>query len=536
MKSLIGSFFSFYNNLKNGFWMPIAAGLAFCIGVPPFNSFLHPAFTFFPLLSFVAVLPLFLFAMHASVKRSVIYCYLFGLAASAGQFYWIAFVVPEGLWPLVLFSVFLLTLIEGLFYLAVGLGFRFSRKKFPRAYPLIFPSIWVLCEYLRSLGEMSFPWNLIGYSLAPVLPLSQAASITGVYGLSFLVVLGNVLAWKFLGTYYRTGKKAIGLPVFIVVCAAMSVWGFARMHRPLQTENGNSVKISVLQGSIDQNHWGNNSLDTSFAIFDTLLAKAIVDKPDIIIMPESALLCYLLRQRSIRDRVVAWSRKFRIPMILGALHWDAVAAPRQRSTTPYFVYNAAFFLDTASEKFQQYFKINLVPFSEVLPFQGIFPILSRVNLGQADFKAGNNPVVYSIGASVKAAPFICYEIIYPSFVRDRVKRGANLLVNITNDGWFGRSSGAFQHATMARLRCIENGVSLARSANSGISMFVDQYGRVLGRTRLYDRTSLAKTISVARIPTMYSRIGDWPVLFSCLVLAISLGWLAYGTKARSSNG
>jgi apolipoprotein N-acyltransferase len=492
-------------------------------------------FTFFPLISFFVCVPLFLFAMHPSAKRSVFYCYLFGLFASAGQFYWIAFVVPEGLWPLVLFSVFLLTLIEGLFYIAVGLGFRFCRKRFPRSYPLVFPAFWIVLEYVKTLGEMSFPWNLIGYSLGPLLPLSQVASVTGVFGLSFLVVLGNVLAWKFLSAYYRRGKIAAGLPAFFIACIALSAWGHFRMARPVPAVAGETMKVSVLQGSIDQNHWGNNSLDTSVAIFDTLLTKASVDKPDIIIMPESALLCYLLRQRSVRERVVGWSRKFRIPMILGALHWDAVAAPK-KSAAPYNVYNAAFFLDTATEKFQQYYKINLVPFSEVLPFQGIFPILSRVNLGQADFTSGKDPAVYSIGTTLRAAPFICYEIIYPAFVRERVKRGANLFVNITNDGWFGRSSGAFQHATMARLRSIENGVTLARSANSGISMFVDQYGRVLGRTSLYDRTFLTRTISIARIPTLYSKFGDWPVLFSCLILAISLGWLLYRTKARSSNG
>jgi apolipoprotein N-acyltransferase len=532
MKKWISSFLLFYNS-KNRFWIPVAAGLAFCMGVPPFNSFLHPAFSFFPLISFFVCVPLFLFAQHPSVKRSVFYCYLFGLAASAGQFYWIAFVVPEGLWPLVLFSVFLLTLMEGLFYAAVGLGFRFGRKKFPRSYVLVFPAFWVVLEYAKGLGEMSFPWNLIGYSLTPLLPLSQFASFAGVYGLSFLVILGNALAWKFLSVYYRRGKFAAGLPIFFLVCAALSVWGFFRMERPARFAGaGENVKISLLQGSIDQNHWGNNSIDASFSIFDTLLAGAAIDKPDIVIMPESALLCYLIRQRQLRERVVGWSRKFRVPMVLGALHWDA--APK-KSPTPYDVYNAAFFLDTASETFQKYYKINLVPFSEVLPFTGIFPILSRVNLGQADFKSGKDRVVWPIGPAVMAAPFICYEIIYPSFVRDRVKQGANLLVNITNDGWFGRSSGAFQHATMARLRCIENGVTLARSANSGISMFVDQYGRVLGRTRLYDRTFLTKTVSIARIPTLYSRIGDWPVLFSGLVLAVSLGSLVFRTKARSSN-
>lgn len=509
----------------------MVAGLAFCLGVPPFNSFLHPVFTFFPLIGFFACVPLFLFAMHRSIKRSIFYCYLFGLFASAGQFYWIAFVVPEGLWPLILVSVFLLTLVEGLFYLLVGLGFGFSRKRFPRAYLVIFPCIWVLWEYLRSLGEMSFPWNLIGYSLTPLLPLSQIASITGVYGLSFLMVLGNVMVWNYLGTYYRFGKKALGLPLLILACGVLSVWGFFRI-RPVPADKEKIVKISVLQGSIDQNRWGNNSLDTSFMIFDTLLQKASLDKPDIFVLPESALLCYLLRQRMSRERVMGWSRMYRVPMVLGALQWDH--APRG-STNPYLVYNTAFFLDTATQDFRKYYKIKLVPFSEALPFQGLFPILSRVNLGQADFKSGKDPVVYQIGSAVRAAPFICYEIIYPAFVRDRVIRGANLLVNITNDGWFGKSSGAFQHATMARLRCIENGVVMARSANSGISMFVDQYGRVLGRTRLYDRTFLQRPVSVARIPTIYSRFGDWPVLFSFLCVALSLGWLVFRTKARSSN-
>jgi apolipoprotein N-acyltransferase len=530
MKSLIDSFLAFYNS-KNRFWIPMVAGLAFCLGVPPFNSLLHPLFTFFPLISFVAVLPLFLFAMHPSIKRSIFYCYLFGMFASAGQFYWIAFVVPEGLWPLVLFGVFLITIFEGLFYVAVGLGFRFSRKKFPRLYILIFPSVWILCEYLRSLGEISFPWNLIGYSLTSLLPLSQLASITGVFGLSFLIIIGNVVVWKSLGKYRRHAGMGIGIPVFIAACIGLSAWGVVRMkHGPADTAH--DVTASVLQGCIDQNHWGNTSLDSSFSIFDTLLVRASIDKPDIMIMPESALLCYLLRQHSLKERVLAWSKKFRVPMILGALHWDM--APK-KAPTPYYVYNAAFFLDTATNDFRKYYKINLVPFSEVLPFTGMFPILSRVNLGQADFRSGSDPVVYSVGSSLRAAPFICYEIIYPGFVRRRVNRGANLLVNITNDGWFGKSSGAFQHATMARMRCIENGVSLARSANSGISMFVDQYGRVLCMTKLYDRTFLTQRISARVIPTPYSRFGDWPVYGSFLIAAISLVLVLVRTKARSSN-
>jgi apolipoprotein N-acyltransferase len=166
--------------------------------------------------------------------------------------------------------------------------------------------------------------------------------------------------------------------------------------------------------------------------------------------------------------------------------------------------------------------VKLVPFSEALPFQGLFPILSRVNLGQADFKPGSVPVVYSIGSLIRGAPFICFDIIYPSFVRKRAAFGANILIHITNDGWFGKSSGPFQHALMSQQRCIENGISLARCANSGISMLVDQYGRIIAKTRLGVRTILSGDIPLARVPTLYTALGDWPVGVSACIAVVQL--------------
>ena len=176
--------------------------------------------------------------------------------------------------------------------------------------------------------------------------------------------------------------------------------------------------------------------------------------------------------------------------------------------------------------------MNLVPFSEVLPFQGLFPILSRVNLGQADFKRGTTPVVFSIGKNIRAVPLVCYEIIYPGFVRGRLTNSTNLLVNVTNDGWFGKSSGPFQHAVMSRQRCIENGISLARCANAGISMLVDQYGRILCKTRLNERTQLSGNISLSRVTTFYSRWGDCPVILSWGLVVLMAALMAL--KKRTS--
>ncbi len=504
---------------KHGLWIASLGGVFYALAMPPFNGLLHPVFTFFPLLSFFACLPLFLVSLAPKRSSAAWRSYLFGFVACGCQFYWIAFVVPEGLWHLVVIGVLIICLYEGLYYLLLGMLFRFTIKKFPSLAVIIFPSIWVLLDYQRTLGEISFPWNFAGYALAPLLPLAQVASITGVFGLTFAVILGNMLAWKFLSSLKRKGAVRLGLPVFAIVLAAVSVWGYFRMKQG-PSPDVNPVKIALLQGNIDQNHWTNTSLDTSFAVMESLLKEAALAKPDLVITPESALLCYLLRRPQLVERVIGWLNIIRVPMIVGALHWDP--APRNNGRD-YFVYNTAFFLDPVTQKFSPYCKMNLVPFSETLPFTGVFPILSRVNLGQADFKAGRDPVVFAMGKTVRAAPFICYEIIYPGSVRERVVRGANLLVNITNDGWFGRSSGAFQHATMARLRTIENGVPLARAANTGITMFVDQYGRITKKTDIYTRTCLSGGLSVYRIPTLYTKVGDWPVLLSVFIVLMAVG-------------
>ena len=249
------------------------------------------------------------------------------------------------------------------------------------------------------------------------------------------------------------------------------------------------------------------------------LKAARAFKPDLIILPESALLCYLDHRSYLKEQVFSWVDSLKVPIILGSLDWQR--APKG-SLYDYLVYNTAFNVDPGSHDMKRYYKIKLVPFSETLPFEGKIPVLSRVNLGEADFQRGKENTVFSIGKKIFAAPLICYEIIYPDFVRQRVKSGANLIVNITNDGWFGKSSGPFQHAMMSRMRSIENGVTLARCANSGFSMFVDPYGRILGQTGLFTREILSKNIPIQKVPSFYNQHGDWLVKLSLLILFVGI--------------
>jgi apolipoprotein N-acyltransferase len=159
-------------------------------------------------------------------------------------------------------------------------------------------------------------------------------------------------------------------------------------------------------------------------------------------------------------------------------------------------------------------------------------MISRLDLRGGSFSAGVEYSVWEI-EDLRITPFICYENVYPDFTRKRVNygNGANLMVNITNDGWFGRSSGPYQHAVMAQMRSIENGISLARSANSGITMHVDPYGRILSQTKLYTRDIVVRDIPTYRIMTYYTRYGDWFVIF-CAILAAAGIFTALTQKRR----
>jgi apolipoprotein N-acyltransferase len=511
-----------YIRAKNRWWIPVFTGLLFSLSQPPFNHTFNPVFFFFPCLSFIIIIPLLVFATEPSLKKSMVQSALFGFFASISQYYWIGFVTAEGLWHLILIGVVLIAIFFGFFYFVAAMIFRVFLQKFPRLYLLFFPAVWICIDYIRTLGEISFPWSFLGYSLAPFLPLAQIVSVTGVWGLTFLVVLTNCLIWDLLKSYMTNSDivpRWINLSVLALFFCGISIWGAFRISGG--TRDSRKINISLIQSNLNQLHWGVNSLDTAFSITDSMITEASLQKPDLIIGPESALLCFLSRRSEYRNRVVSWVNSIHTPLLLGGLHWDK--AP-EGSSNDYLVYNSAFLFKPDTLFPLIYNKIKLVPFSEALPFEGVFPILSRTNLGEADFKRGKQQIVLKINDSLRVAPFICYEIIYPGFVRDRVKTGTDLIVTITNDGWFGKTSGPYQHAGMAQIRAVENGRPLVRCANSGISMVVDMYGSVANKTPIYIRQILNGRVDMNSANTIYLQWGDWFVVICLIVSLVALIW------------
>ncbi|MCL2220169.1 MAG: apolipoprotein N-acyltransferase [Chitinispirillia bacterium] len=502
---------------RNRFWVPLLCGLAYSLALPPFNSMLHPALAPMPLLSFIALIPFFFFATLQPRRRGLAYSYIYCAAMILGQHYWIGFTTADGLWIYILIGVALISLVWGALYFAAALAFRFCAARLPRFYIIVYPAVWVLVEYFRTLTDLAFPWAYIGYSMTGILPLAQFSSFTGVWGLSYLIVLGNIVIWELLRAYKSGGEVRQKLLVFgawAALVMGIFVWGIVRMNVAPPAETGTS-KVALMQSCMDQFNWGPNSLDTAITVSDSMVRVAAAEKPDFIIFSESALLCYLDRRPDIRWKVLTWAKYAGAPIMVGSLHWD-----RRPDNPPdkneYDVYNTAFL--TQGDRLVPYHKIMLVPFSEIMPFQAQFPILSRINLAGAGFKRGTSETVFSVNDNLNVAPYICYEIIFPSFVSRRLHESTNMLVNITNDGWFGRSSGPYQHAAMAQMRSIENGITLARAANSGISMFVDPVGRVIARTGLYTREMVVMDVPTYRIMTYYGRFGDWFVMV-CFIIA-----------------
>jgi len=507
-----------YYDSGNRWWLPLVCGLLYALPHPPFNSMLHPIFTPMPLLAFTAMIPLLFFATRQPRRKALIHSYLYCVALTLGQYYWIGFVTAEGYWILILIGVVLIALGFGAYAFIAALAYRFFAARLPRFCVIVYPAVWTLIEYGRTMTDLAFPWSYTGYSAAGILPLAQFASFTGIWGLSYLVVLGNVVIWELLRAVRakeNIRQKWLIAGVWAALTIGIFIWGIFRLHID-HTVDSKTVKVALTQSYMDQFNWKSNSLDTAITISDSMVRVAAKSNPDVIIFPESALLCYLDRRPDIKRQVLSWVNDTKIPIIAGSLHWENAASGLRDD---YDVYNTVFLAD--SGKLTPYHKIMLVPFSEAMPFAMRFPILSRVKL-LSGFKRGNEETLFRVNENIEAAPYICYEIIFPSFVRRRLTESTNLLVNVTNDGWFGRSSGPYQHAAMAQMRSIENGITLARSANSGISMFVDPYGRILSKSRLYTREIITGNIPTFRIITFYTRFGDWFVTFCAILTAAGI--------------
>jgi len=424
--------------------------------------------------------------------------------------------------------IFLFALYLGL-YLAVLSAIL---KKFcirPFHVLMMVPVLVVSFEYLRTFLFSGFPWGLLGYSQYRHLFLIQVSDLTGVYGVSFLVAWVNGALFLLLLHFIheRWGDLPISKTTVFgsasltaVLLAAVLLYGKQRIETMDEIQsNATSATISVIQGNIDQSKkWDAAYQQATVDQYLRLSQSASSESPELVVWPETATPFYFLSRyrmdltRRIQERI----KKSGACFLVGSPSYE-----RNDGRIEY--YNSAYLLNPEGNPIGKYNKVHLVPYGEYIPLKKWFPFLGKLTAQVGDFTSGKKGSILTWrenGIGIQ----ICFEVIFPDLVRAMAKNKAALFVNVTNDAWFGTSSGPYQHFSMTIFRSVENKRALVRSANTGISGFIDPCGRILGVIPLCREATLTRTMPFMKIKTLYMMIGD---LFAWICLASASVFIAF---------
>ncbi|MBK9308448.1 MAG: apolipoprotein N-acyltransferase [Nitrospira sp.] len=477
------------------------------------------------LLAWVALIPLHLALDQCSKPRAFWIGWLSGVIGFTGLMAWVVTAmttygkVPE---PISYAILLLLTTYLGLYVGLYSFAFVWLRELIPRYGIFFAPCFWVALEFLRTYLLSGLPWCLLGYSQYRELDLIQVADLTGVYGVSFLVVLVNVavaelIVW--LMPFFR-GFHPVKLPWELLTTAAACMvlsWFYssAVLSDRTSQQTHPSITVGVVQPNIDQAvKWDTSFREETMRRLDRLTGQLSTDT-DLIVWPEAATPFILEREKDYQLELISWAERAQAPLLLGspALRFY----PDRR---PYLL-NSAYLLGTDGTILGRYDKHHLVPFGEYIPLKSsLLFFLDKLVEGIGDFEPGpgSNTLSFSPKSlrhdkagtprSVKFGVAICYEVIFPDLVRQFAANGAEFLVTITNDGWFGPSSAPAQHFAMVVFRAVENHLAFARAANTGISGFVDPFGQITQATPIFTELALQATIPIKYSRTFYSYYGD----------------------------
>jgi len=484
-----------------------AAGLLLTLSFPVYS--LGP-------LAWAALLPL-LFVVQSSQPAT---CFKLGWFAGLVQgltlLYWIVFVVNHyGNLPFVA-SVAVCFLLVAYLALYPGLfcaGLSWLRMQ-GLPWLLVAPFLWVALELGRGWLFGGFPWENLGYSQYRFLPLIQLADLTGVAGISFLLVAVNALLFQGLATLMQRRRiLAAILPVTLAAAIILGQYGYGRWRlSTLESSSSPSIKVSLIQGNISQEtKWEPAFQQATLERYLRLTREAVErDHPQLVVWPETATPFYFLGEGELSRVLILEVQSLKTPLLFGS------PAVRRQGDRLRF-YNRAYLLDDRGRVGGYYDKRHLVPFGEYVPLQSVLFFVHRLVEATGDFAAGDRPVVMNLGGA-RPGILICYEAIFPELSRELVEHGANLLVNITNDAWFGRTSAPYQHLSMALLRTVELRVPMVRCANTGISALIDPSGRILQETGLFEEGSLTGSLPLGSGQTFYCRYGEW-VAVGCLLVS-----------------
>ncbi len=527
-------------------WLAILSGLMLGCAFPPLPTSIFAAFAFVPFF--------ILFEEIEDYGESFRYSYLTFLIFNIITIYWTGGFAHGRDWYMMLAGALLLV-VHPFFFLVPIAGWVFVRRQFGISISLFsFPFIWVGFEYLHSLTDLSFPWLCLGNTQAFNLSVIQFSSFTGVYGISFWLLCLNVLVYYLyaklsLKEWSLTSPRTLGWILSILAIYAVPlIYGEAilvagRNQHPVGVS---AVRVGIVQPNVDPfEKWQGNPVK-QVSDLQQMTNEVAGDSVDLVLWPETAIPFYILepRNRVIFDLVKEQVDLLGLNLLTGAPilreYKQGESIPRSSRTGAqgqrYDSFNGSLLLQPHTNEIQEYEKILLVPFAERVPFSEQLSFLNAVewNFGLGGWGIGHDTTVFVCRARdsslMKFSNLICFESIYPGFVANFVRRGAQFLTVITNDSWWGNTSGAYQHEQTTVLRAVENRRWIVVCGNGGISCVIDPFGHILRSTELFTR----KTLTVSVVPNMeltcYSRYGDW---FAEVCLALGLSVVSGGIGRKT---
>lgn len=494
----------------------ILSGIILGISFPPFP---------FPitLLIFVGLIPYFIVIKRRTTLASISSAtFLFSLVFSLITIYWVGSWSSEADPYLMLAGVALL-LVYPCVMLIPSTLFYLTRKVFPKFDAIwFFPLFWVTLEYLLTQTDLRFPWLLLGHGLAKFNLFIQGSDIVGTNGLSLIAAYINVLLFKSFFEKNSEEKfrlKPLLIAVFIFLC--MIIYGIYKTSTFRISER--KVRIGIVQPNLNPwDKWSTGNLSDLLNMYLTLSQKCVDEGAEVILWPETALPVYAFGRTypMVENSIYNFLDTNNVSLLTGMpdiiydLNQNNIPEDSKYSGPGnyyYRTYNAVLGLNPGSRNIQRYGKMKLVPLGERVPFVDQFAFLGDLlkwGVGITGWNIGKDTTVFKIKNekidTIKVGGLVCYESVDPVFVTAFVQKGAELITVVTNDSWYGKSSGPYQHKDFAMLRAVENRRSVVRCANGGVSCIINAKGKILAETEMFEKTTLVGEVPLQDEKTFYS--------------------------------
>ncbi len=479
-----------------------------------------------------ALVPLLLAASEVKPGRAAIFGLICGITHYTFLIYWVVIAMCRygglSLWVSGL-ALLLLALYMSLYFVIFAVGISWAKDHIPLLW--FAPIFWVALDLLRSKLFTGFPWQDLAYSQYNYLQLIQISDLFGHHGVTYLIVLANTFLFTLVAAYRknRSFKKLCSarsiMAVFMIVFFAFA-YSIIRFNQVSGiTKDAETLAVAVVQGNIPQDQkWVRSFQKKTVNTYIDLSKKAMAEKKvDLLVWPETAMPYYPLESRFLPYLVDNLIRTKQVNLLTGAPHREkAEQAEKSR------LFNSSFLVEPPGYIIGRYDKQHLVPFGEYVPLRKFLPFLEPIVEAVGDFTPGKSQsplIVNNAGIGV----LICFESIFPELARLHTVQGANLLVNITNDAWYGRSSAPWQHLSMAVFRAVENKKSLARAANTGVSALIDPAGRLLTTSPLFEPYYLASDLPLLKGPTFFSAYG-YHFATACLIAMVPFFLIVWRKK------